>query len=126
MHSLVVQQHHQNIQIRSQNLMLKQILATAGVNVSLHILGVPDISSVTDISTSSTSNMPHSRTFEQLPRNLLSKNDGKNELVIYKKYLISLIHSVISNKKKERSNFILIFLFWFEEDFISLYNEFKL
>ena len=64
--------------------MLKQLLATAGVHVSLHIPDVPDILSVTEISTSSTSNMPHSRTFEQLPRNLLPKKDGNNKLVIYK------------------------------------------
>ena len=85
MNSLVVQQHHQNVQIRSQNLMLKKILANAGVNVSLHITDVPDISSVTDISTSSTSNMPHAPTFEHLPRNFLPKKDGKKELVRYKK-----------------------------------------
>ena len=126
MNSLVVQQHHQNVQIRSQNLMVKQLLATAGVNVSLHIPDIPNISSVTDISTSSTSNMPHSRTFEQLPRNLLPKKDGKNELAIYKKDLMSLIRSVMSNKKKGRSKLILIFLFWFEEDLISLYNEYKI
>ena len=59
MNSLVVQQHHQNIQICSQNIMLKQILGTVGVNISLHIPDVPAISSVTDISTSSTSDMPH-------------------------------------------------------------------
>ena len=78
MNSLVVQQHHQNVQIRSQNLMLKQLLATAGVNVSLHIPDVPDISSVTAISTSSTSDMPHPPTFEHLPRHLPPKKDGKN------------------------------------------------
>ena len=120
MNSMVVQQHNQNVQIRSQNLMLKKLLATAGVNVYLHIPDVPDISSVTYISTSSTYNMPHSRTLEQLPRNLLPKKYGKNEFVIYKKYLMSLIRSVISNKKKGRSKLILIFLFWFEEDLISL------
>ena len=64
MNSLVVQQHHQNFQIRSQNLMLKQLLATSGVNVSLHIPYVPDISSVADISTSSTYNMPPPPTLE--------------------------------------------------------------
>ena len=67
MNSLVVQQHHQNVQICSQNLMLKQILATAGINAPLHIPDVPDISSVTDISTGSTSDMPHPPTFEPLP-----------------------------------------------------------
>ena len=100
MNSLVVQHHHQNVQIRSQNLMLKQLIATAGVNVSLHIPDVPDVSSVTDISTISTSNMPPPPTFEHLPRNLLPKKDGKNELVRYKKDLMSLIYSVMSNRKK--------------------------
>ena len=78
MNYLVVQQHHQNFQIRSQNLMLKQLLATAGVNVSFQIPYVPDISSVTEISKSSTSNMPHPPTFEHLPRNVLPKKYGKN------------------------------------------------
>ena len=95
MNSLVVKQHHQNVQIRSQNLMLKQLLATAGVNVFLHIPDVPDISSVTDISTSSTSDMPHPLTFEHFPRHLLPKKDGKKELVRYKKDLMSLIYSVM-------------------------------
>ena len=100
MNSLVVQQHHKNSQVRSQNIMLKQLLAIAGVGVSLHIPDVPDISSVTDISTSSTSNMPHAPTFEHLPRNLLPKKDGKNKLVVYKKDLTSLIENVISNQKR--------------------------
>ena len=39
---------------------------------------------------------------------------------------MSLISSVISNRKKGRPKLILIFLFWFEEYVISLYNEFKL
>ena len=111
MNSLVVQKYHQNVQIRSQNLMLKQLLATAGVNVSFHIPYVPDISSVTEISKSSTSNMPHPPKFKHLPRNLLPKKDGNNELVRYKKYLMSLIHSVMSNKKKWIPKLILIFLF---------------
>ena len=68
MNFLVVQQHHQNVLISSQNLMLKQLLATAGVNVYLRIPDVTVISSITDISTSSTSNIPHPPTFEELPR----------------------------------------------------------
>ena len=78
MNSLVGKQHHQNVHIRSQNLMLKKILVTAGVNVPLHIPDVPDIPSLTNISTSSTSDMPHPPTFEHRPRHLLSKKDGKN------------------------------------------------
>ena len=97
MNSLVAQQHHQNVEIRSQNLMLKQILATSGVNIPLHIPDVPDISSLTNISTSSTSDMPHPPTFEHLHRHLLPKKYRKNELVPYKKDFMSLISSVISN-----------------------------
>ena len=63
MNSLVVQQHHQNVQIRSQNIMLKQILVTSGVNVPLHITDVPYIPSLTKIYTSSTSDIPHPPTF---------------------------------------------------------------
>ena len=91
--------------------MLKQLLATAGVNASLHIPDVPDISSVTYISTSSTSDMPHPPTFEHLPRHLLPKKDRNNELVPYKIHLMSLIYSVISNRKKGRPKLILIFIF---------------
>ena len=126
MNSLVVHQHHQNVQIRSHNLMLKELRATVGVNVSLHIPDVPDISSVTKISTSSTSDIPHPPTFEHLHRRLLYKKDGNNELVPYKKYVMSLITSVISNRQSRRPKLIQILLFWFEEDAIYLYNEFKL
>ena len=49
-----------------------------------------------------------------------------NELVRYKKYLMSLISSVMSNRQSGRPKLIQIFHFWFEEDVISLYNEFNL
>ena len=111
MNYLVVQQHHQNVQIHSQNLMLKQILATSGVNAPLHIPYVPDISSLTNTSTSSTSDMPHPPTLEHLHRHLLLKKDGKNELVPYKKYLMSMITGVISNCQSRRPKLIQIFLF---------------
>ena len=39
---------------------------------------------------------------------------------------MSLITSAISNRRSRRAKLIQIFLFWFEEDIISLYNEFKL
>ena len=106
--------------------MLKQLLATAGVNVSLLIPDVPDISSVTNISTSSTSNMPPPPTLQELSRNLLPKKYVKNKLVVYKKDFTSLIHNVMSNQKKGRSKLIMILFFWFEEDLISLYNEYKI
>ena len=38
---------------------------------------------------------------------------------------MSLITSVGSNRKLGRPKLIQIFIFWFEEDVISLYNEFK-
>ena len=40
---MVVQQHHQNIQICTNNLVLKQIIGYVGVNVHLHITYVPGI-----------------------------------------------------------------------------------
>ena len=47
-------------------------------------------------------------------------------MVPYKKYLISLITNVSSNRQLGRTKLIQIFLLWFGEDVISLYNEFKL
>ena len=83
MNSLAVQVHHQNVQISSQNLMLKQILVTSGVNVPIHIPDVPYIPYLTNISTSSTSDITHPPIFEHLHGHLLHKNDGNNELVPY-------------------------------------------
>ena len=91
MNSLVVQQHFQNIKIRGQNLMLNQILVTVGVNVPLQITNVPDISYLTNISTTSTSDMPHPPTYDHLNSHLLPKNEVKKKLVPYKKYFIPLI-----------------------------------
>ena len=58
--SLVVNQHnqninqlHQNIQMRTHDLVLKQILASVGVNVTLHITNVPGIPSIANIYTTS-------------------------------------------------------------------------
>ena len=53
MKSLDVQHHHQKIQIRSQNFVLKQIISLISVNVHLHIPDAPDFSSLTIISTNS-------------------------------------------------------------------------
>ena len=39
---------------------------------------------------------------------------------------MSLIYSVMSKINKGRPKLILIFLFWFEEDLISLYNDYKI
>ena len=83
MNSLVLQQHHQNVKIRSQNVMLKQILATDGVNVPINIPYVTNIPLIKNISTTSTSDMPHPPTYEHLHRHFLPKKDGKNELVPY-------------------------------------------
>ena len=70
--------------------------------------------------------MPPPPTLEKIPRNLLPKKDGKNKLVVYKKDFKSLIDNEMPNKKKVRSKLIQILLFWFEEDLISLYNEYKI
>ena len=76
MNNLIVKKHHQNIQMNIQNLMLKQILASVSVNVSLHILGVPDIASLTRIYTISTSNITHPPTYERLSRQVVPYPDG--------------------------------------------------
>ena len=71
MNYLVVKQYHQNVQILSQNLMLQQILATGGVNFPLKIPDVPDIPFLTNVSSTSTYDMPNPPTYEHLHRNLL-------------------------------------------------------
>ena len=73
MNSLVVQHHHQNIQMRSQNLTLKQILANVGVNVPIHIPGVPDIALLTNIPKTSTSDITNQPTYEHFHRYVLPK-----------------------------------------------------
>ena len=83
MNYLVIRQHNQNNQMRSQNLMLKQILATVVVNVPLQIPYVPDIKSLKNISTTSTSDITHTPTYEHLHRNFLPEREGKNKLVPY-------------------------------------------
>ena len=80
MNSLVVQVHHQNVQISSQNLMLKQILVTSGVNVPLHIPYVPYIPYLTNTFTSITYDMPHPPTFEHLHMHLLPKKGWKERI----------------------------------------------
>ena len=114
MNSLVVQQHNQNVQIRSQNIMLKQILNTSGVNVPLHIPDGTDIAYPTNISITSTSDMPHSPTYEHLRRHLLPKKDGNNELGPYKKYFMSLIIILSSDHQSGIPNLTKLFIFWFE------------
>ena len=122
--SLVVQQHHQNIKMRSQNIMLKQIISNVGVDIPLHIPDVPDFESLTKISTTSTFDITHPPTYEHLHRHLLPEKEGKNKLVPYKKYLMPLITIVNSNRQLWRPKSIQIFLFWFEKYVISLYDEF--
>ena len=126
MNYLVVQQHHQNIQMRSKNLMLKQILANVGFNVPLRIPDVCYIASLNNIYTTSTYDITHPPTYEHLHRNLLPEKEGNNKLVPYKKYLMSLITVLNSNSQLGRPKLIQIFLFWFEEDVISLCSEFNL
>ena len=73
MNYLIVQHNHQNIQIRSQNIMLKKIPATVGVNAPLQIPYVPDIASITNSYRNSTSNITHPPTYERLHRNFPPK-----------------------------------------------------
>ena len=57
--------------MRSQDLMLKKILTSIGVSALIHIPYVPDMSSLTKISTTSTSNRTHPPTYERLYRNFI-------------------------------------------------------
>ena len=77
---LVVKQQHENIQMRSQNIMLRKILAYVGVNVSVNIPHVPDIASITNIYTTSTSNITHPHTYEHIHRHLLPEKEGKKKI----------------------------------------------
>ena len=83
MNSLVVQQNHQNIQMRSQNLMLSQILATVSINAPLHIIYVPDIASLTNISTTSSADITHPPTYKHLHRHFLPEKEGNIKLFLY-------------------------------------------
>ena len=80
MNYLIVQQHHQNIQMQTQKLMSKKILATIGVNIPLHIPDVTDIAYLTIISTTSTSNITHPHTYEHIHRHLLPEKEGKKKI----------------------------------------------
>ena len=111
MNYLIVQQHNQNIQMRSQNLMLKHILATVGVNALLHNPYVSDIAYLTNIHLTSTFDMTHPIKYEHFFSHLPPKKEVNNELVPYKKDLMSLISSVILNCQSGRPKLIQIFLF---------------
>ena len=106
--------------------MLKKILAYVGVNVPLHITYVTDIAFIKISYKTSTSNITHPPTYERLHKHLLPEKEGKNRLVPYKKYLISLIKILNPNSQLGRPKLVQIFSFWSEEDVISLYNQFKL
>ena len=111
--------------MRTQNLMLNQILASVGVNVPLYIPDVPAIASLTKISTTSASNETHPPTYEHLHRPLITQNQSKNKLVPYKKYLMSILSMVNSNLQLGRQKLVQVFHFWFGEGALSLYNNFK-
>ena len=80
MNYLVLQHHHQNIKVRNHNLTLKQILAFVGVNVPIHIPDVPDISSLTKIYTTSTSNVTHRPTYEHFHSHFIPEKEGKKKI----------------------------------------------
>ena len=77
MNSLVVQHHHQNIKICSQNFTLNKILDSVGVP------GFTFIAALTKIYTTSISNPTHPPTCELLHRNFLPEKEGKKKLVPY-------------------------------------------
>ena len=90
--------------------MLKQILSTAGVNIPLHVPDVPDISSLTNISRTSTFDIIHPPTYEHLYRNLIPEKEGKKKMVPCKKYLMSLITFMNSDSQLGRPKLIQIYI----------------
>ena len=66
--------------MRSQNIMLKKILAYVGVNVPLHITYVTDIAFIKISYKTSTSNITHPHTYEHIHRHLLPEKEGKKKI----------------------------------------------
>ena len=77
--------------MRTQNIMLKHVISSIGVTVPLHLPNVPDIPSITYISTTSAYNEIHPTTYEHLHRTLQTQNQSKNKTITYKKYLMAII-----------------------------------
>ena len=69
--------------MRTQDLVLKQTIASVGVNVPLHIPDVTDIEYPTKMSTTSTYDITHPPTYERLHRHFLPEKEGNNKLVPY-------------------------------------------
>ena len=86
MNYLIVQNNHQNIQIRSQNLMLNQILTTDGVNLPPQIPDVPVFASRTIFFTISTSDIKNPPTYEHLRRHLPPEKEEKNKFSIQERF----------------------------------------
>ena len=77
MNYLVVHEHHQDIQMCSHNVMLKKILASAGVNIPIHNPDGPDIAYLTSIYKKSTSDIRHPPTYKCLHSNFLPEKEGR-------------------------------------------------
>ena len=75
----------------THNIMLKQILVFAGININLIFPDVPHIPFITIIYTTSTSNITHPYRYYHLCMPLLNQNESKNKFVPYKKDFMSLI-----------------------------------
>ena len=76
--------------------MLEQILASIGFAVPLHFPDVPDIPSLTKISTSLASNETHPPTYDHLYSPLLVQKESNNKNITYKKNPMTLIKKVIN------------------------------
>ena len=100
--------------------MLKQMLASTSVTIPLHIPYVPDISILTNVSTTSESNETHTPTYENLHIPLLSKKESKNNYFPYKKYLMAFIKIVNECRLLEINRLVQLFSFWLEEGVIYL------
>ena len=82
---LVLQHHHQNIQMLTHNNTLKYMIPYTGVTVTVHTSDDPDIPYLTKMSTTSASNETHQPIYGYLNRPLLIQNKLKNKTFQYNK-----------------------------------------
>ena len=96
------------------------MLASIGVSFTIHIQDVTAIKSLTNISTTSVLNETHPHTYDHLHWPLLTQNESKIKIALYKKYFMALIKMGNAFIIFGRNKLLHVFRFWFEEDVITL------
>ena len=95
----------------TQNIMLKNMLASISATINLHIIDVPDITYLTNIYTTSAPNKTNPPTYEHLHRHLLIQNEPKNKTVPYKKIFMALTKMVNACCLLGKNNLVQVFFF---------------